>query len=270
MQTIFSISHIFLTKLILMLYSLYMNTEVLTHQPMEPGEETSIASSIVPFPWDDSRSVYLSYRACGFSIREALNSIGLSKSALTKWRKDAVFADYENKIPEIRQDLARQYVNIEFLRNMRMVLERDKNILSKALLIDQMNNVFMRKIMDKEMTADEARMQQPFLTKQEQQYLLSLRRNYTPQQLEILDTLVTVGPGQHGTDNNWAAAIAEIARKNKANLELSRTDTIRIDNDGTEKNHNSSPTGSEKEHSQSSLVPNTPSGTPELGQSSAS
>lgn len=137
--------------------------------PRSDGE--LIAQSVIPYNRDDSRARYLGLRACGFAIREALKLVGRAHSSLSMWRTDPVFADLENRIPEFKEELAREYASLDFLRNFRLVMEKDYQVLSKATRKDKDGNAIE-------------------LSSQEQAYLLKLRSNYTPQQLQVLESLV--------------------------------------------------------------------------------
>ncbi len=131
----------------------------------ETSQEERIAQSIVPYNRDDARARYLGLRASGFAIREALRLIGKAQSTLSAWRHDEEFQSLENRIPELRNTLALEYANLEFLRNYRLILEKDYRVIKESLE------------KDKE------------LSPQEHQYLLKLRSHYTPQQLQIMETL---------------------------------------------------------------------------------
>lgn len=135
-----------------------------------PGEK--IAQSLVPYNRDDARARYLGLRSSGFAIREALRLIGKAASTLSLWRHDPQFQDLENRIPEFRRELSLEYANLEFLRNYRLVLEKDYRVIKKSL--------------DKGIE----------LTFQEQQYILKMRAHYTPQQLQIIEGLVGVPSGK--------------------------------------------------------------------------
>jgi hypothetical protein len=127
--------------------------------------ELAIASSTIPYPRDDNKARYLGYLASGFSIREALHAVGVTAAALSQWRQQPEFASLEKKVPEFRRTLAIEYTAMEFFRNFRLVLEKDFRILRKSLSFD-----------------DE-------MTEQEQDYLLKIRPNYTPSQLQVLEAL---------------------------------------------------------------------------------
>jgi len=140
-----------------------------------PTKEEAIASSLVPYHRDDPRAHFLISCACGFSIREALKYIGRSKSALSLWRRDPRFVDLESRLPEIKKTLGMEYTSLEFLRNFRMVLEKDFQVIRKSLDKNQV------------------------LTVQESSYLIKMRSQYTPQQLQIIEALVAA-EGKSGFD----------------------------------------------------------------------
>jgi len=132
-----------------------------------PNQPEQIAKSILPYNSDDARARYLGLRSSGFAIREALRLIGKAQSTLSFWRKDPEFVSLEDRIPEFRHALAMEYANLEFLRNYRLILEKDYRVIKRSL--------------------DKGEQ----LTDQEQSYLLKLRSHYTPQQLQIIEALVT-------------------------------------------------------------------------------
>lgn len=138
--------------------------------------EESIAQSIVPYNRDDARCRYLGLRASGFTIREALRLIGKAQSTLSAWRHDKTFADLETRLPELRRELALEYANLEFLRNYRLILEKDYRVIKSSL--------------DKKV----------ILSAQDHQYLLKLRSHYTPQQLQIIEVLYAADKAGEGFD----------------------------------------------------------------------
>ncbi len=140
-------------------------------------DEEKIATAIVPYARDDARARYLGLRASGFTIREALKLIGYAHSTLSKWRLDSRFVDIETRLPEYRAELSKEYANLEFLRNYRLVLEKDFRILKRSL-----NPQYA------DFNGDKIEIP---LTKQDQEYLIKMRTHYTPQQLQIIEALVS-------------------------------------------------------------------------------
>lgn len=160
----------------------------MSNEVAKTTDEEQIAKSIVPWNRDDARARYLGLRSSGFAIREALRLIGKAQSTLSAWRHDEVFADLENRIPEFRKELALEYANLEFLRNYRLVLEKDYRVLKKSL--------------DKDLEV---------LPKQEHGYLVKMRSHYTPQQLQIIEALISAeGAGEVGFD--FTRAVIELSR----------------------------------------------------------
>lgn len=149
-------------------------------QQVEPTQEMAIAQSVIPYNRDDARGKYLGLRASGFTIREALKLIGYGHSALSMWRRDAEFTAIEEKLPEYRQQLANEYVHLEFIRNYRLVLEKDYRVLQRSIHPEK----------------DEEGKLIP-MSSQDHSYLLKARSHYTPQQLEIIETLMSGRDGGH-------------------------------------------------------------------------
>jgi len=160
-------------------------------------KEVSIATSLLPWRKDDYRARYIGYLACGFDVDEALYMLGLNIAWLEEQRQDEGFNAIEFKVPEIRKELSKEYIELDFFRNFRLVLEKDYRILKKAIY-------------------DEV------LPKQDHDYLLKLRSAYTPQQLQILEQVMK---GTGTGDWNFAKFIAENQDKI---LEISRTDKITV------------------------------------------
>jgi len=179
-----------------------MPTDVLPLNSDQP-KELSAASTLIPYRKDDIRSKYLSYLACGFSDEEALFVLRLNYSWLDLMRQDSAFSNIEVRIPEIRKELGREYAELDFLRNFRMVLEKDHRVLRKSL----------------EMELDEDG--EPIdLSPYEHQYLLKLRGAYTPQQLQLLEAIVS---GDNGGLN-----FAEWVSNNQEVIQLSQTKTVTL------------------------------------------
>ena len=133
--------------------------------PTDTPKEVSIATTLIPWRKDDYRARYMGYLACGFNSEEALYMLGLKVDWLDEQRQDNSFNSVELSIPEIRKELSREYIELDFFRNFRLVLEKDYRILSKSI-------------------------QQEILPKQEHEYLLKLRSAYNPQQLQILEQVM--------------------------------------------------------------------------------
>lgn len=160
--------------------------------------EESIPRALVPWNRDDDRSRYLGLRASGFTIREALGLVGKAKSTLSLWRHDSVFADLEERLPELRKELALEYASLEFLRNYRLVLEKDYRVVKESLI------KHTRK--DKEGNTVEVPMDA-----QDFKYLLQMRSHYTPQQLQAIEQLFGKGSSD-GHPTNWTDFFIEMSK----------------------------------------------------------
>ena len=185
----------------------------------EVAQEEQIAKSIVNYNRDDARARYLGLRSSGFGIRESLRLIGKAQSTLSAWRHDEEFADLENRIPEFRKTLAIEYAGLEFLRNYRLILEKDYRVIKASM----------------EVTKDDAgKIVSLPMPSQDHQYLLKLRTHYTPQQLQIIEALIAgeSAPGEF----NFTNMVIEMSRtqervrietRNRSEPELS---PIEVDN----------------------------------------
>jgi len=170
-------------------------SEVIENNP-KGSPEVSIASSLIPWDRDDERALYFGYRASGLSVRETLHMIQRSKPWLSLQRHDLEFVDLEHRIPEFRRELSKEYVEIEFFRNFRLILEKDHQIIQKSLKKGEV------------------------LTRQEHEYLIKLRSQYSPTQIQILEAIVEGGKGGF----NFAAFVAE----HPDIIQMSRTDTVTV------------------------------------------
>lgn len=173
--------------------------------PSSEPKEVSAAASLIPYRRDDDRCRYIGYLACGFSDEESLFVLGLTRDWLKSARQDSKFTDLEERVPELRKELSREYTEMDFYRNFRMVLEKDHRILRKSLEMELEVDEETGELVPAEMT--------PY----DQQYLLRLRGAYTPQQLQLLGAVA----GGEGSFNfaDWVSKNADI-------ISASRTETI--------------------------------------------
>lgn len=137
-------------------------------QGLEDPEAYVALQSLIPhFPGRNGwqKMQYLTYRATGFTFREACKLVGIKKTRVDLWRReDPAFRDFEiNRLKELQHDASGEILRIEFLRNMRLALYRDFKVLFKAAQSLQA------------------------LTPAEMQYLRLIRKHYTPQDLLALD-----------------------------------------------------------------------------------
>ena len=143
--------------------------------------EMSIAQTVVPYNRDDVRARYLGLRCSGFTSREAQKYLGIGHSTVSMWRRDAEFKSVEDHMPDYRRQLANEYAHLEFIRNFRLVLEKDFRVLSESLT--------PRKISVVGNSGKEHELPAP-MSDQDFAYLLKARGFYTPQQLEVIERLM--------------------------------------------------------------------------------
>lgn len=150
------------------------------NRQMEPYEEypdandiESIAEGLTPYGDNTLKNKYLSFRACGFSIRESERLANCTQRTVERWRaQDEEFRRLDTQgVSELRKSLAKEYVFSEFLRNFRLVLEKDAKVLAKSLAKPKLN--------------DRGEMVDP-LSKEEHEYLRKIRGMYSAQQLEAV------------------------------------------------------------------------------------
>jgi hypothetical protein len=128
------------------------------------AEELSLAR-IPLLTGSTNKRRYLSYRAMGFSTREAAQLADVSQGGVARWRNaDPEFKHVEvSLLRELQTTLASDIIRMEFLRCMRLAMNRDQRVLYKAA-VDLGS-----------------------LTDREFQYLQKIRSLYTPGELIQLD-----------------------------------------------------------------------------------
>ena len=128
-----------------------------------------VAQSLINYYADGGkRARYLSYLVAGFSVMESITLAKVHLATIKRWRREEhAFEELETKaLGELREELSNQLINIEFTRNFRLVLAKDFQVLFKDA-------------------------QEKVLTEKEQQYLLIIRKFYTPEQLTRIRQLVS-------------------------------------------------------------------------------
>ena len=194
-----------------MCYTLSMGDCILDHTlqlPSSEPKEVSAATTLIPYRRSDDRAKYLGYLCCGFSDEEALYVLGLTRNWLKSARLDSKFTELEEHIPELRKQLSREYTEMDFYRNFRMVLEKDHRVLRTSLG------------MEMEEDEDTGEMVPVQLSSFDQQYLLRMRSAYTPQQLQLLEAVAGSGDGGFN--------FAEWVSKNQKVVQLSQTRTVTV------------------------------------------
>jgi len=156
----------------------------------ESGEEALL--SRIPLQVGTQRkALYLSYRATGFPVKQAIDLAETSLEELHRWRRnDEHFRAFENeKLQELQATVGSDVVRLEFLRNFRMIMKKDFLVIRKALF-------------------DEAN-----LTDSEWKYFLMVRKHYTPNDMLALEKAIS--PETHNdkttivVELNWGGSTIE-------------------------------------------------------------
>lgn len=176
-------------------------------QPDIVGDDVeSIIRSIFEIDGNSNKSNYLGYRASGFKQREALRLTGIHEKTLHRWRDaDPEFVRLENALPSLRKDLGVNFAHLEFLRNYRLILQKDFEVIQKSL----------KKPDPKDPST--------FMSKSDTDYLLRMRGQYTPQQLEVMGALVGAASSSDTKALDFTKLIMSISQtKNEIRLEGSK------------------------------------------------
>ena len=134
-------------------------------------ETQEIASSIIPYE-SGKKALYLSYRVCNCSIRESTQLAKVTERAVRYWREnDENFARIDGEgLTVLRKQMANEYIDMEFTKNFRLLLQKDFEVLFKSITL-----------------GDDA------LTDKEHNYLLKMRSHYSPQNLAAIKQLLSGG-----------------------------------------------------------------------------
>lgn len=162
----------------------------------------SIARSIIPWPYDDDKSRYLGLRASGFTRREACKFLGIANNTVSWWK--SAYPDFnkiEDNLPEYRKILAHEYVDIEYTRNFRLVLEKDFRVLVKSLK-----------------TMEELAVEDDMWSKTDNEYLLKIRGQYTPQMLKAISDLAQ--GVKDDKEFNFMDVIKDLAAKGEGRMAM--------------------------------------------------
>ena len=136
---------------------------------IDPKDPEAIVEGIIPyFPDDRGKTNYLSYRSCGFAEREACKLANVSQRSVQRWRHDdPVFHRLDTEgLSELRAKVSTHYLQMEFTRNFRMLLDVDRAVIYRKL------------------TARNP------LSKEDNDYLAKIRPMYTPAALSSLEIAI--------------------------------------------------------------------------------
>lgn len=101
---------------------------------IDSDEEAALMSRVPLLAGDERKMDYLCWRATGFSVREACDLAGVTQKQVNRWRKnDPVFGVYESdRLPELQRLVGPDVLRLEFMRNFRLLLRADANVIMKG------------------------------------------------------------------------------------------------------------------------------------------
>lgn len=185
-------------------YSYHMENRpaITTNQDvLDPNDTQAVVENILPHFTDNSvKNRYLSFRASGFTVNEAVQLAGTSYPSVMRWRhQDHKFKELDtNGLSELRDQVGTNYIRMEFTRNLRLFLEHDRQIITKAVA----NHIL--------------------LSPTEQAYLRAIRQQYTPQQMQALEMVLAKELPTNDTDDRWdLRSIVLRSMQNGRDMELS-------------------------------------------------
>lgn len=144
---------------------------------LDDGAETAL--SMIPTLFGTSeKATYLVWRGLGFSTREALGIMGLEEGYLEYWNNtDKDFLRFEaESLPRLQKELPTEVVKLGYTRNIALFVAKDAVLLRKFI------------------TDPDS------LTKREWDYVVALRKHYTPNDLYNLEK--ALNPDAHKENLN--------------------------------------------------------------------
>lgn len=157
-----------------------------------PDDEQTLLARIPLMAGSSKKAAYLAYRAVGFTIGKSCTLAGTTRTSIQQWRKsDPTFARWENEeLERLQSTIGNDVVKFDFLRNMKLLLHHDMEIISKAMLgLDD-------------------------LSQREYEVYKNVRRFYTPQDWLALEKILA--PEKHQMESkitinlNWGNRLGEI------------------------------------------------------------
>lgn len=135
------------------------------------SETKDIASTLIPtFSDGGKKAGYLSYRVSNFSMRESCKLANVSEKQVRRWREASEEFNHldTDGLTELRKQMANEYLDMQFTRNFRLVMEKDFRVLFRDATGETLSEV-------------------------ENKYLEKIRQHYTPQSLAMIKQLLGGG-----------------------------------------------------------------------------
>ena len=157
--------------------------EVATLPSAEEGltsEETTLLARIPLLTGSSKKMAYLAYRSCGFTITQSCDLAKIKRTIIHHWRKvDPTFRKFETtQLGYLQATIGNDVIKFEFLRNMRLLLNFDMQLISKAMINVNIGN-----------GTSEG------LSPREYELFKNLRRFYTPADMLALEKILN--PEKH-------------------------------------------------------------------------
>lgn len=146
----------------------------------------TVDSMLPGFDWDDdNKREYLGWRTCGFTRKEARDRIEITKPTVDRWiKQDSAFAEIEQQnVYELRNQYAKEFIKLDFFRNLKLALRKDAQVLEKANSTDKRSK----------------------LTSDEWGYLKSIRGLYTAKEINALDSVFS-----SFNDSDWDSIMVAV------------------------------------------------------------
>lgn len=102
-----------------------------TAAEVDPWSAEESVRAALPLLDSTSKTDYLGYRACGFSVREAAALVGVGQRQVVRWRReDEIFRRWEEEgLTDLQHRVGDLILKHQFMRNMHLVLKIDGDAL---------------------------------------------------------------------------------------------------------------------------------------------
>lgn len=99
------------------------------------NEEETLLARIPLLAGSNKKAAYLAYRSVGFSVANSAELAEVTTTTIHNWRKnDSVFRNFEaNELKTLQSTVAIDVVRFEFLRNMKLLLKKDFQLIAKGM-----------------------------------------------------------------------------------------------------------------------------------------
>ena len=155
-------------------------TVVETNEQGLTSEETTLLARIPLLSGSSKKAAYLAFRSCGFTINQSCQLAKCTRGNLVHWRRtDSTFRKFEEtQLGHLQATVGNEVVKFEFMRNMRLLLNFDAQLISKAMVNVNIGDA-----------------KTEGLSPREYELFKNLRKFYTPQDMLALEKILN--PEKH-------------------------------------------------------------------------